>query len=122
MCCQTALQASAIARPLPATGGTLPYTCSITGTLPAGLVLTGCTVSGTPTTTDSSSVTVKVTDSGSPAQNASANETITINAAQLTLASTLPNGTVGVSYSGAISAMVELRPIRARLRGRCRRG
>ncbi len=87
-----------------ATGGTLPYTCSITGTLPAGLALTGCTVSGTPTTTDSSTVTVKVTDSGSPAQNASANETITINAAQLTLASTLPNGTVGVSYSGAISA------------------
>ena len=87
-----------------ATGGTTPYTCSITGTLPGGLSLSGCTVSGTPTTSGSSTVLVKVTDSGSPAQNASQNETIVIAPANLTLTNTLPNGTVGVPYSAAIGA------------------
>ena len=87
-----------------ATGGTTPYTCSITGTLPAGLSLSGCTVSGTPTTAGSSNITVKVTDSSSPVQNASQNETITIAPATLTITSTLPNGTVGVAYSATITA------------------
>ena len=87
-----------------ATGGTTPYTCSITGTLPAGLTLAACTVSGTPTASGSSSVVVKVTDAGSPAQNASQNETIVIAPAALTLTNTLPNGTVGVAYSATIGA------------------
>jgi len=87
-----------------ATGGTTPYTCSITGTLPAGLTLTGCTVSGTPTTAGSSPIVVKVTDSGSPAQNASSNETIVINPAALTITGSLPNGTVGSTYTGTITA------------------
>ena len=87
-----------------ASGGTTPYTCSITGTLPAGLSLTGCTVSGTPTASGSSPIVVKVTDSGSPAQNASQNETIVIAPANLTLTNTLPNGTVGVAYSATIGA------------------
>ena len=86
-----------------ASGGTQPYTCSITGTLPAGLILNGCTISGTPTTSGSSTITVTVTDSGSPAQTASSNQTITINPAPLSLStSTLPNGTVGVPYSAVI--------------------
>ena len=87
-----------------ATGGVMPYACSITGALPAGLSLSGCTVSGTPTTAGASTITVKVTDSGSPVQNASQNETITIAPAALTITSTLPNGTVGVSYSATITA------------------
>ena len=87
-----------------ATGGVTPYSCSITGALPAGLSLTGCTVSGTPTTQGSSPITVKVTDSGSPTQNASANETIVIAPAALTITSTLPGGTVGVPYSSTITA------------------
>ncbi len=87
-----------------ASGGTTPYTCSITGALPAGLTQTGCTVSGTPTTAGSSPITVKVTDAGSPAQNVSANETIVINPAPLTITSSLPNGTVGSSYSSTITA------------------
>ncbi|HTB96593.1 MAG TPA: putative Ig domain-containing protein [Terracidiphilus sp.] len=87
-----------------ASGGTKPYTCSITGTLPAGLTLSGCTVSGTPTTAGSSPITVKVTDAGSPAQNASAGETIVINPAPLTITGTLPNGTVGTGYTATITA------------------
>ena len=87
-----------------ASGGTTPYTCSITGALPAGLTLTGCTVSGTPTVAGASPITVKVTDAGSPAQNVSANETIVINPAALTITDTLPNGTVGSSYSATITA------------------
>src|SRR6185503_5957140 len=86
-----------------ATGGTTPYSCSITGALPAGLTLTGCTVSGTPTTAGSSPITVTVTDSGSPAQNASQNETIVINPAPLTITGTLPGGTVGSGYTGTIT-------------------
>ncbi len=87
-----------------ATGGTMPYTCSITGTLPTGLSLTGCTVSGTPTASGSSPIVVKVTDSSSPVQNASQNETIVIAPAALTITNTLPGGTVGVAYSSTITA------------------
>ena len=86
-----------------ASGGTTPYSCSITGALPAGLSLSGCTVSGTPTTAGSSPITVKVTDAGSPAQNASQNETIVINPAPLTITGTLPGGTVGSGYTGTIT-------------------
>lgn len=100
-----------------ASGGTQPYTCSITGTLPAGLVLTGCIVSGTPTASGSSTFTVKVTDSGNPAQNASANETVVINPATLTVTGTLPNGTVGGSYSGAITATGGTQPYTCSITG-----
>lgn len=87
-----------------ASDGTPPYSCSITGTLPAGLSLSGCTLSGTPTAAGSSPITVKVTDSGSPAQNATQNDTIVISPAPLAITGTLPNGTVGVVYSGTITA------------------
>ena len=87
-----------------ATGGTTPYTCSITGALPAGLTLTGCTVSGTPTAAGSSPIMVKVTDAGSPAQTVTANETIVIAPAALVISGTLPNGTVGIPYSSTITA------------------
>lgn len=47
-----------------ASGGTAPYTCSISsGTLPAGLSLSGCQISGTPTYAGAAaSVVLKVTD------------------------------------------------------------
>jgi large repetitive protein len=86
-------------------GGMSPYSCTITaGLLPGGLTLTGCTVSGTPTTAGPSTVTVHVTDSQNPSQSATGPETIVINPAALTITSTLPNGTVGVSYSSTITA------------------
>src|SRR5260370_10805882 len=54
---------------LQASGGTAPYTWSVTsGSLPAGLTLSSTTgiVSGTPTATGASSFTATVADSGNP--------------------------------------------------------
>jgi hypothetical protein len=51
---------------LAATGGTTPYTWSLSsGTLPAGLTLSAAgVISGTPTTPGTYTITVKVTDAG----------------------------------------------------------
>lgn len=59
----------AYSQTLTATGGTPPYTWTISsGTLPAGLSLTAGVISGTPTTAASTtSPTFRVTDSASPA-------------------------------------------------------
>jgi hypothetical protein len=65
---------------LQATGGTSPYTWSVsTGSLPAGLNLASATgaISGTPTTAGTSSFTIQVADSAG--NKASAGLTITIN-------------------------------------------
>jgi hypothetical protein len=90
--------------PIGITGGTGPYTCSITaGTLPAGLSLSGCTIVGTPTTPGSTPVTIKVIDSGNPKSTGSGPITIVINPAPLTLTLTsLPDGTINVPYSQTI--------------------
>ncbi len=90
--------------PIGITGGTGPYTCTITsGTLPAGLSLSGCTIVGTPTAPGSTPVTVKVTDSGNPPATATGPITIVINPAPLALTLTsLPNGTINVPYSATI--------------------
>jgi hypothetical protein len=67
---------------LAASGGTTPYTWSLTsGTLPAGLTLNAATgaISGTPTATANAiALTFMVTDSSSPAQSKSVNLTLTI--------------------------------------------
>jgi large repetitive protein len=100
-----------------ATGGTTPYTCSITGNLPAGLTLTGCTISGTPITSGSSTVTVTVTDSGNPAQTASASETIVIAPATLSISNPFPNGTVGVPYNSTVNAAGGVSPYTCTITG-----
>src|ERR1039458_9614283 len=67
---------------LAATGGTSPYSWSLTGgTLPAGLTLNAATggISGTPTATaNATALTFTVIDSSSPAQSKSVNLTLTI--------------------------------------------
>jgi hypothetical protein len=94
---------------LSATGGTTPYSWSVSsGSLPAGLTLsTSGHISGTPTTAGTSSFTVKVTDSSSPAQTATASLSITITASvtpvQITTSS-LPDGETGSSYSTTLAA------------------
>ncbi len=64
-----------------ASGGVPSYTWSVSsGSLPAGLTLSSTgVISGTPTTNGASSFTLTVTDNGSPAQTASAQDSITIN-------------------------------------------
>jgi hypothetical protein len=90
---------------LNATGGTAPYTWSVTG-LPTGLALgSNGVIAGTPTTTGSFPITVTVTDSQSPAKTASANLSLAVTATPLTITtSTLPSGTDGAAYSDTLQA------------------
>jgi len=84
---------------LAATGGTAPYTWSLTsGTLPAGLSLgsTGA-ITGTPTAAVTSTpLTLKVSDSGSPALTQSANLTLTITSAPLPISVSISPTTASV--------------------------
>jgi hypothetical protein len=94
---------------LAATGGTVPYTWSLTsGTLPSGLQLNAATgaIAGTPTVAvNATPLTFKVVDSGNPARTKSVNLTLTIAAATLAITTTtLPNGQVGVPYSTTLAA------------------
>jgi FtsP/CotA-like multicopper oxidase with cupredoxin domain len=89
---------------LGATGGTLPYTWSISaGALPPGLSLGAATgiISGTPTTAGAYSFTVKVTDSAGG--SATKVLSITINAALSITTATVPNGDIGFAYSGTLT-------------------
>ena len=94
----------AYSQTLAVTGGTAPYTWTITsGTLPSGLSLSSSgVISGTPTTAgDPTSVTFQVTDSVS--KTVTKSMSITINASPSIGTVSLPNGTVGVSYSQTLS-------------------
>lgn len=85
-------------------GGTGPYTCSITsGALPDGIVQNNCALTGTPTASGTFSLGINATDSSSPANSGSATISLVVKAAagQLTLASP-PVATVGKTYSGGI--------------------
>jgi large repetitive protein len=89
---------------LQASGGTAPYTWSITtGALPSGLNLSGSQISGTPAASGISTFTVKVVD----ANLASITKTfgITVAPAPLSITTTsLSNGQIGVPYSQALQA------------------
>jgi hypothetical protein len=99
---------AAYAATLGATGGTAPYTWSITsGTLPAGLNLAAATgiISGTPAATGTFAFTVAVSDNSNPVQTQSANLSITIAPTPLAIAtSALASGTNGVAYSQTLQA------------------
>jgi putative Ig domain-containing protein len=103
--------ATAYSTTLSASGGTAPYSWSISsGALPGGLGLAAAsgTISGTPTAAGSFTFTVKASDSGSTQQSATTSFTVTIvAAAPATLSissSTLGSGQVGTAYSGSMSA------------------
>ncbi len=101
-------QGTSYSSSLQASGGTAPYTWSVTsGSLPAGLTLSATTgvISGTPTATGTSSFTATVTDSGSPAQTKSVTTSIVVASSSLTItSSTLPAGTSGTAYSSPLQA------------------
>lgn len=85
-------------------GGTMPYSCTITG-LPAGLTANGCTISGTPTAAATTTLTVTASDSSSPAVTTTGMVTWTVLPATLSLTLTaLPPATVGLPYTGTLSA------------------
>src|ERR1700675_385095 len=96
---------------LGASGGTTPYTWTLTsGTLPAGLALNASSgaVAGTPTATASNlALTFQVKDSGSPMQSKSVSLTLTISTPSPTLVistTSLPNGQVGSAYNTTLAA------------------
>ncbi|MDO8412302.1 MAG: putative Ig domain-containing protein [Gallionellaceae bacterium] len=76
---------------LSATGGTSPYTWTVTG-LPAGLTLSSGKISGTPTVTGTFNLTLKVTDS----KNATASKNLSLTIATASTGTTVDiQGTVG---------------------------
>src|SRR3989442_1569637 len=86
-----------------ATGGTPPYTWSLTtGSLPPGLALsTSGAVSGAPTAAGSYSFTIQASDSGG--QKASQAFAVSIASLLSITTTSLPSGTVGVAYSATLS-------------------
>jgi hypothetical protein len=94
---------------LAASGGTAPYSWSVTkGSLPVGLTILGSgLISGTPTQAGTFAFTVQAKDSASPAATATANLSIDVAAAaQSPSISTksLPGGTTGTAYSATLQA------------------
>jgi hypothetical protein len=97
---------------LTASGGTTPYTWSLTsGTLPAGLTLNTGTgaITGTPTASaNNTSLTFTVADSSSPTQTKSVTLSLTVAAttppALAITTTSLPSGQVGTAYSAALTA------------------
>ncbi|MEC3887615.1 putative Ig domain-containing protein [Xanthomonas campestris] len=100
----TATRGTAYSQTLTASGGTAPYTYTLSaGSLPAGLTLaSNGTLSGTATAEGSFTVTVRATDAGNFTGDQA--YSLTVAAPNLALpASNLPAGTAGQAYTAAIS-------------------
>lgn len=92
---------------LTASGGTQPYTWTLSaGSLPPGLQLAGGgTISGTPTAAGNFGFTAQVADSGGRTATRQFGIHVAAPLSTLTIATTaLPGGTVGLSYSARVSA------------------
>jgi uncharacterized repeat protein (TIGR03803 family) len=110
----TAAVGIAYSATLQASGGTSPYTWSLSaGTLPAGLTLASSTgvISGTPTTAVASDAfTVKVTDSASNTATAALSLTVFGSTIVRITTTSLPNWTVGKAYSVTMAATSGTKP------------
>ncbi|HTV50533.1 MAG TPA: putative Ig domain-containing protein, partial [Steroidobacteraceae bacterium] len=103
----SALVGQAYSVTLAASGGTTPYSWSLSsGTLPSGLSLNGATgaISGTPTATASTALTFKVQDSSSPQQSATLTLTLAVVSVVGITTGSLPGGVVGQAYSATLAA------------------
>jgi hypothetical protein len=91
---------AAYSQSLAATGGTAPYTWSITtGALPVGLTLSAAgAIAGTPSRGGTFSFTVQVTDQAA----AAASQPLTIAVAGISTPPGLPDAAVGIAYSQAL--------------------
>jgi putative Ig domain-containing protein len=94
---------------LTGSGGTAPYTWSVTPALPANLSFDPATgaIAGTPTTQGTTTHTFTLRDSSTPTQAAEQTFTLTVvpPPATLTITTTsLQNGTVGQAYSRPVQA------------------
>ena len=87
-----------------ATGGTTPYVWAwVSGTLPSGLSFNGNVLSGTPNSAATASFKIKVTGCNGLSSTNTFNLTIE-TLPTITTSSTLPSGTVGISYNQTFSA------------------
>ena len=95
-------------QPLTVSGGTSPYTWSVTPTLPPGMILipTSGIIGGTPTGGGSGSFTFKVTDAaGNSATSQALAITVGPPASPLTITTTtLPGAFIGTPYSATVAA------------------
>ena len=93
---------------LAATGGTAPYSWSVTsGSLPKGLSLSSTgVVSGTPTSAGSSTVTIQVTDSGTIAGKGALTAAIVISDGSVAIATASPlaQGMLNVAFKSTLTA------------------
>jgi streptogramin lyase len=81
------------------TGGTAPYTLSVTsGQLPGGLVFSGEDAAGTSTASGTYTFTLTATDSSTPMQTAMQSYTVMAVAAPLTIGGSVVGGVVNVPY------------------------
>ena len=95
------------AQTLAATGGTMPYTWSLTsGALPPGLSLAASgAITGTATMPGGFAFTIRISDESNPAQQASRGFTLNVIPAPLVLDTTsLPSAALDVSYNAQIGA------------------
>jgi hypothetical protein len=94
-------------QPLLASGGSAPYTWSLTtGQLPPGITLaTNGSLAGTPTATGTSTFTAKATDSGTPPQTATLRLSITVITALTITTATTANGTINQTYTASLAAL-----------------
>lgn len=102
------------AETLAATGGTAPYTWSVSsGNFPTGLTLVAGTgaITGIPTASGIFTFTVMVTDSAGTPATATKEFTITINPSPSILTSSFPSGMIGTAYSQTISLAGGTSPI-----------
>ncbi len=97
-------------------GGTAPYSFAVSsGTVPIGLSLNGSTgtLSGTPTSSGTFNFTIRATDasgSGGPFSGTRAYTIVVASPVMVIAPTTLPNGTVGSSYSQTASASGGIAP------------
>ncbi|QWT18978.1 autotransporter domain-containing protein [Bacillus sp. NP157] len=99
---------SAYSAAVTASGGTAPYTFSLTGTLPLGVTLSsGGVLSGTPTTPGTFAFTIRATDSstGTGPYMQTRSYTVTVSGPTITVAPpSVPNATVRSAYSTTFTA------------------